>query len=384
MSDAAATGVFEARLDAVRSAAADAGLHAVLATSDASIAYLTGFSSIQLERLFAVAVPVHGRPTIVVPHLESEAIADVPPSFERVVYPASSDGMADLVAALGEGAAVGVEEDHLVYGRALALSAAGKELRPAGRILMALREAKDAAEIERIRHAVDIVERVMARMFDELGEGDVEHAVNAKVSNLLREAGATDAHALVLFGANAANPHGKPGARQLRRGEVICADISAQIDGYWADLTRCGSAGEPSEWARAAWDVVMEAQTRAIEVARAGATGRDVDAAQRTVVEASPELGACLHGAGHAIGIDVHEPPFLTPRGNAPMAAGTVLTIEPGIYAAGIGGIRIEDVVVVTDGEPTIISSLPRELVVPPAFATAGNSAEPLSEEGSG
>ena len=243
MSDAAATGVFEARLDAVRSAAADAGLQAVLATSDASIAYLTGFSSIQLERLFAVAVPVRGRPTIVVPHLESEAIADVPRSFERVVYPASSDGMADLVAALGEGAAVGVEEDHLVYGRALALSAAGKELRPAGRILMALREAKDAAEIERIRHAVDIVERVMARMFDELGEGDVEHAVNAKVSNLLREAGATDAHALVLFGANAANPHGKPGARQLRRGEVICADISAQIDGYWADLTRCGSAG---------------------------------------------------------------------------------------------------------------------------------------------
>lgn len=360
---------FADRVERLRAAARAAGLDAVMVTSDASIAYLTGFSSIQLERLFAVVVPVDGRPSLIVPSLEVDAISDVPDLFQRTVYDAASDPIDDVCSALGRARVVGVEDEHLVIGRAHRLEAAGCDLRSAGELTMTLRVAKDADEIERIRAAVVIVEGVIADTLAGLREGDDEVAVNAAVDYALRRAGATDAHSLVLFGGNAANPHGKPGARALRRGDVVCADVSAQIGGYWADLTRCASLGEPSEWALAAWRTVIDAQERAIAAARVGATGADVDRAQRTVVEAAPELGACLHGAGHAIGIDIHEPPFLTPRGVAPLVPGTVLTIEPGIYQSGVGGIRIEDVVVVTEDGPLVLSTLPRELVIP---ASAG------------
>jgi Xaa-Pro aminopeptidase len=143
---------------------------------------------------------------------------------------------------------------------------------------------------------------------------------------------------------------------------VVCADISAQVDGYWGDLTRCGTVGAPSDWAQAAWETVRQAQAAAIAAARVGAPARDVDAAQRRIVEAHPELGRCLHGAGHAIGAEIHEPPFLVPRTTAPLDAGTCVTIEPGIYRSGVGGIRLEDQVLVTDDGPELVSDLPLEL----------------------
>jgi Xaa-Pro aminopeptidase len=227
---------------------------------------------------------------------------------------------------------------------------------------MGLRARKDADEVERMREACRLVTEVMEQMFAELEVGAVERTVNALVAHRLRECGATDSHPLVLFGPNGANPHGHPGDRTLERGDVVCADISAQVDGYWGDLTRCGTVGAPSDWAQAAWETVRQAQAAAIGAARVGAPARDVDAAQRRIVEAHPELGRCLHGAGHAIGAEIHEPPFLVPRTTAPLDAGTCVTIEPGIYRSGVGGIRLEDQVLVTDDGPELVSDLPLEL----------------------
>ena len=137
--------------------------------------------------------------------------------------------------------------------------------------------------------------------------------------------------------------------------------------GYWGDLTRCGTVGPPSDWARDAWAVVRDAQAAAIAACRAGTPARDVDAAQRRIVEAAGGLGKCLHGAGHAMGAEIHEPPYLVPRTAAPLEPGNVLTVEPGLYATGVGGIRLEDDVAVTDGEPELLSSLPLELREVPA-----------------
>jgi Xaa-Pro dipeptidase len=191
----------------------------------------------------------------------------------------------------------------------------------------------------------------------------VERQVNARVESRLREQGATEAHPLILFGENAANPHGQPGARELRRGDVICADLSACLDGYWGDLTRCATAGPASDWAREAHAVVLEAQAAAIAACTPGTPARDVDRAQRELVEARADLGACLHGAGHAIGLAVHEPPFLVPRIDAPLQDGMIFTIEPGLYRAGTGGIRLEDDVVVAGADPQILSTLPLDLL---------------------
>jgi Xaa-Pro dipeptidase len=357
MTDAA-----EARLDRMLEAATAAGLEAALITSDESIAYLTGFKPMQLERFFGVVVRPD-RSAVIVPALDRGQIDGAPKRLDRISYGAESDGIPELARALAGAKKVGVEEDHIIYARTSALERHGFEIAPAGGLVMGLRVRKDAAEIERIRVACELVQEGLRRAFEWLVPGVVEQAVNARVEAFLREQGATDAHPLILFGENAANPHGNPGPRELRAGDVVCADLSACLDGYWGDLTRCATVGPPSEWASQTWRVVFEAQQAANAAAQPGAAGRDVDQAQREIVEAASELGACLHGAGHAIGLSVHEPPFLVPRWNDPLEEGTVLTIEPGLYKAGVGGIRLEDDVVVRPGGPDILSDLPLELI---------------------
>jgi Xaa-Pro dipeptidase len=357
----------DARVERLRAAAEAAGLDALVVTSPASIYYLTGFDPLALERLFAVALPVAGGGALVVPRLDEEAAGGAGSALEIVAYDAASDGFPELEGVLGGAREIGVEEDHLAFARVRRLEAEGHALRPAGELVGALRARKDAAELDAIRRACGVVTEVMERMFAELRPGDVEQVVNARVAYELAQAGATESHPLVLFGPNAANPHGTPGERVLAPGDVICADISARIGGYWGDLTRCGVVGPASDWARAAWAVVRDAQAAAIAACRAGTPARDVDAAQRRIVEAADGLGRCLHGAGHAMGAEIHEPPFLVPRTAAPLEPGNVLTVEPGLYATGVGGIRLEDDVAVTDGEPEFLSSLPLELREVPA-----------------
>jgi Xaa-Pro dipeptidase len=351
------------RLERLRAATEAAGLDALLATSDESIAYLTGFRPLQLERFFAVAVKAAGGGAVVVPRLDEGQIQNAPDALERVGYDPSSDGIPELAGVLHGAGAIGVEEDHIIFARSRALDERGFRPVPAADVVMGLRARKDDAEVERVRAACALVEAALSDMFKRLRPGDVERVVNARVEAWLRERGATEAHPLILFGPNAANPHGEPGERALSAGDVVCADLSACLDGYWGDLTRCATAGPPSEWAQAAWATVREAQAAAVDACRPGFTARDVDRAQREIVEARPDLGACLHGAGHAIGLAIHEPPFLVPRSDDALAEGMIFTIEPGLYRPDAGGIRLEDDVVVGAGEPEILSTLPLELV---------------------
>lgn len=350
------------RLDRVLAGADALGLDATLVTSNESIAYLTGLHPMQLERFFGVVL----RPqeaAVIVPALDEGRLDGTPARLKRVSYQADSDGIPELVSALGDARTVGVEEDHLIYSRARALADSGFELIPAASVVLALRIRKEAAEIDRIRRACELVEEGLRRMFAQLRVGVAEHTANASVEAWLREQGASEAHPLVLFGENAANPHAEPGLRELRAGDVVCADLSARLDGYWGDLTRCGTVGPAADWARRAWEVVREAQRAAIGATRVGVPAREVDRAQREIIEAAAELGACLHGAGHAIGLAVHEPPFLVPRTTEPLPDGCVLTIEPGLYRAGVGGLRLEDDVVVREAGAELLSSLPLDLV---------------------
>jgi Xaa-Pro dipeptidase len=354
----------DARVRALDDLLAEAGLDAVLATKDASIAYLTGFWGLQLERFFGV-VARPGGGALIAPSLDREGVAAAPTGLERVLYETgASDGLPELFAALRGARRVGVEEDHLNFARSRALLDAGFELVPATGLVMRLREAKDAEEVEAVRRACTAIEEAIEELFAQLRPGAVEQEANAHVEYLLRRRGATAAHPAVLFGRNAAQPHASGGPAVLAEGDVVVADVSAQFGGYWGDLTRCATAGEPGEWARAAWAVVREAYGAAVAATRLGNTCRDVDAAQRAVVEATPALGACLHGAGHAIGTEIHEPPYLIPASDTPLREGMIFTVEPGIYHPEHGGIRLEDDVLVGAGGPVLLSSLPLELRV--------------------
>jgi Xaa-Pro dipeptidase len=229
---------------------------------------------------------------------------------------------------------------------------------------MYLRESKDADEVEAVRAACRHLAEVYEELWAELRPGETEADVNARVQYSLSRRGATHAEPHILFGAHAADGHGRPGPRVLEPGDVVCADISAQFDGYWGDITRCATAGEPSDWARAAWELVHEAYVAAIDATRAGNGARDVDAAQRAIITRAPDIGACLHGAGHAIGTEIHEPPFLIPTSDAALREGMIFTIEPGIYHSEQGGIRLEDDVLVGPDGPVLLSDLPLELRV--------------------
>jgi Xaa-Pro dipeptidase len=349
------------RLARLSSVIAADGLDGYLATGDESIAYLSGFRPLQMERFFAVLVTAD-RAAVIVPRLDLGQLTDAPPALERVPYDAGSDGLRELRGALGGVRSLGVEEDHLTLGRAIALQRLGITLVPAAGTMHQLRWRKDEDEIARVRAACELVETAIPRVFSTLAVGTVEREANARIESWLRENGAAAAHALVLFGENAANPHSEPGGRELRRGDIVCADVSACLDGYWGDLTRCATVGAPSDWAQQAWALTREAQARAIAACRPGTPARDVDAAQGTVIGSRPDLGGALHGAGHAIGLALHEPPFLVPHTETPLEAGMIFTIEPGIYQAGLGGLRLEDDVVVRAEGPEILSSLALDL----------------------
>ena len=233
---------------------------------------------------------------------------------------------------------------------------------PATSLVMHLREAKQAEEVEAVRRACQHIQFAYDELWAGLEIGHTEAETNARVAYLLARRGATHSEPHILFGTNAALPHGSPGERTLAAGDIICADISAQFDGYWGDLTRCAHAGAPSDWAGQAWEVVHEAYVAAVAMTRLGATTKGVDAAQRDIIEAHPDLGACLHGAGHAIGTEIHEPPFLVPSSDVELREGMIFTVEPGIYHSDHGGIRLEDDVLVGPDGPVLLSEHPLQL----------------------
>jgi Xaa-Pro dipeptidase len=355
----------DSRVSALDGLLEEAGLDAVLATKDASIAYLTGFWGLQLERFFGVAVRRGGAGALIAPSLDREGVGAAPTGLERILYPTGeSDGLPEAARALDGARRIGVEEDHLNFARSRALAEAGFELVPATDVVMRLRAAKDADEVEAVRRACRHIQAAYEELWADLRPGQTEAEANARAQYSLSRMGATHTEPHILFGAHAADPHGSPGERVLQAGDVVCADISAQFGGYWGDLTRCASAGEPSEWARAAWELVREAHEAAVAACRPGAGARDVDAAQRAIVTRAPELGACLHGAGHAVGAEIHEPPFLIPTSDAVLREGMIFTVEPGIYHSGHGGIRLEDDVLVGPDGPVLLSDHPLQLRV--------------------
>jgi Xaa-Pro dipeptidase len=355
----------DSRVAALDGLLEEAGLDAVLATKDASIAYLTGFWGLQMERFFGVTVKRGGSGALIAPSLDRESVAAAPTGLERALYSAGvSNGLPELFATLDGAKRIGVEEDHLNFARAKALTDAGYELVPATDLVMRLRAAKDAEEVEAVRRACAHIQDAYDELWAQLEVGHTEADVNARVAYMLARRGATHSEPHILFGSHAADGHGSPGPRTLAEGDVVVADISAQFDGYWGDLTRCAHAGPPSDWAARAWDVVKRAYDDAVAATRVGNTTRDVDAAQRAIIEANPEIGACLHGAGHAIGTEIHEPPFLVATSDAPLREGMIFTVEPGIYHSERGGIRLEDDVLVGADGPVLLSDYPLELRV--------------------
>ncbi len=231
-----------------------------------------------------------------------------------------------------------------------------------------LRWVKDAQEIAAIARAAEIADAAFAHILGVLRPGLRERDVAVELETVMRRAGAERLpfDTVLASGPRSALPHGRATDRVMVAGDLVTLDFGAVCDGYGSDCTRTVVLGAPDDRQRRIYEVVLDAQLRALAAIRPGASSREVDAVGRSVIAAAGFGEAFGHALGHGIGLDVHEGPPLGPRNETTLEPGMVLTVEPGIYVPGWGGVRIEDDVVVTDDGCRILTHAPKDLIALP------------------
>ena len=264
---------------------------------------------------------------------------------------------------------LGFESQGVTYGEWAKLRDGldGVELVPLEGEIERQRRPKDEEERAFIARAQEAADAAFERVvLGGLREGVTERELALELELAMREAGADERgfETIVAFGENTAEPHHHPTERALRRGDVVKLDFGALAAGYHSDMTRTVALGEPAPRLRETYDVVAAAQRAGIEAVRAGGSTMAVDRAARSVVEAAGLGEAFSHGLVHGVGLEIHEAPFLRWDSDDTLAEGMVVTIEPGVYIPGLGGVRIEDMVEVTADGCRQIPRSTKELVV--------------------
>jgi Xaa-Pro aminopeptidase len=274
------------------------------------------------------------------------------------------------VLALATGPRVAFESAHVTHAdfERLAEMAGRFQWRPSIGVIEALRECKDAGELAHIREAVRIAEAALMQTMAQVRPGLTERQVAGILEHHLRDLGseAPPFETIVAAGDRAALPHARASNRVLGAGEFLLIDFGATFEGYCSDITRTFAVQSVNPEMQAIHDIVREANLSASGGVRAGMRGRDADELARGYIESRGWGEAFGHSLGHGIGLEVHEGPRLARTADAPLPLGAVVTIEPGIYRPGWGGVRIEDDVHLTAEGPVVLTSFPRELLVLP------------------
>jgi Xaa-Pro aminopeptidase len=341
-------------------------LGAVYITRPVSIAYLTGFHAEPFERLMALAIRPDGA-TLIVPALEAENAHAHAADVEVVSWRDGEDPYALVGKALGASTEIGVEKEHLTLSAAEAITSrtGAAEFVDVGQEIRRLRLTKREDEIEKLVRAAAITDAAGEKVFARMRKGMTEVEVALMIGSAVGELGGRLSFAtLVQSGPNSALPHAEPSSRMLAAGDFVLLDFGAAIEGYKADTARMAVVGEPSARHREIHELVLAAHDAAIEAVRPGATTGDVDAAARRVIEAAGYGDKFFHRVGHGLGLEGHEDPGVDPGSRTVLEAGMVFTIEPGVYIAGWGGVRIEDDVVVEKGGCRVLTKSDRSLRV--------------------
>jgi Xaa-Pro aminopeptidase len=260
---------------------------------------------------------------------------------------------------------VGVEATFMSYANVEALASDGLEVVPRIGLVEALRAVKDADEIACVRRACEIADAVFTALADERFTGRTEREIAWRIQELFHEQGGDGIafEIIVAAGENGARPHARATEREIGTRETVVVDAGCGCDGYFSDYTRTFATGPVSDELKEAHAVCLQAQEAALAALRGGMAGVEADGVARSVVEASPFAGTFGHGLGHGLGLDVHEAPRMSTESPDTLVAGNVVTVEPGIYLEGRGGIRIEDNVVVTEGGSEDLTHVRKDLV---------------------
>jgi Xaa-Pro aminopeptidase len=350
-----------ARRQALRAHLAQADLAALLVTKPANVRYLTGFSG-----SYGALLLLHDRTLFFTDRRYEQHAAGHVEEAEIVLAPGDLIGaVATVLGPLDEG--LGFEPDGLSWGdgQRLRVSLRGRPVVPAPPLVEELREVKDEAEIASMAEAA----RLGSETFDELlaslrpGMTEREVAIELEIGMRRRGAEALAFDSIVAFGEQAAEPHPRPGGRPLRPGDLVKLDFGARVDGYCSDMTRTVVLGRASERQREVYELVRRAEAAGLAALRAGVSGAAVDRACREVIGQAGLGDAFSHPTGHGIGLEIHEAPRVRVGANGRISPGTPVTVEPGVYLPGFGGVRIEDLAVVRSDGHDVLTTATKELL---------------------
>ncbi len=365
------------RRERLRATAAERGLDAVLVTELVNVRYLTGFTGSNGALLLRTdgtdVFGTDGRYT-------TQAGTQVP-DVELLVDRATVSALAREAVRPRSGGSpagrIGYESHHLTVDglrvlESVLTDAAGggtvPELTSVRRAVETLRAVKDDDEVDALRRACAVADAALAELAAEgaLRPGRTELQVGRELDARMLSMGAEapSFETIVATGANSAIPHHRPDTTELRPGDLLKLDFGATVDGYHSDMTRTVVLGEAADWQREVYELVAAAQAAGRAALAVGADVVAVDAAARDVIAAAGHAEHFTHGLGHGVGLEIHEAPGIGQLGAGRLAAGMAVTVEPGVYLPGHGGVRIEDTLIVTDDEPELLTLTSKELLV--------------------
>lgn len=263
---------------------------------------------------------------------------------------------------------IGIEKDRILYSQVLALKdkCPEKEFVPVEDIVLALREIKDEFEIEATRKACAVAMKAFDHMCGFLRPGLTEREAAAELEHFMKMNGAEDLSfdTILITGAKTSLPHGVPGDEVIKKGDFVTMDYGCKVDGYCSDETRTVAVGQPTQEMIDVYNIVLDAQLNACNNIHAGLTGKQCDSFARDVIEKAGYGEYFGHSLGHGTGLEIHESPRYAQTNNEPIKAGTIVSIEPGIYLPGKFGVRIEDLALVTEKGIINFVTAPKELII--------------------
>ena len=350
------------RIDRLRARLDGAGVDALVVTCLTNVRYLSGFTGsagvLAITRAGAL-LTTDGRYRT----QSAEQLAAAGVDAEITIGPVTAQQ--DALKAFVGGARVGLEADHVSWSASRRWGELLGEVLPTSGQVEALREVKDPGEIDRIERAGAIADAALDEVLPMLAKGVTEAELALALDTAMRRKGAEAVafETIVASGPNAAKPHHRPTGREVRHGEAVVVDFGATFEGYRSDMTRTFFVGGEStgELARV-FEVVADSQARGVAAVAPGVGCKEVDAICRDVIARAGWAERFEHGTGHGVGLDIHEAPTVSPLGTATLVPGMVVTVEPGIYLPGTGGVRIEDTLVVTETGNRALTNFPKDV----------------------
>jgi Xaa-Pro aminopeptidase len=347
------------RRDRLTAVLAERGLDGVVVTTLVNVRYLTGFTGSN----GALVVTREGPAVFLTDGRYRDQAAEQLPDVVHEIGRDLLGGAANLMA----GGSWALETHTLSVDADARLRELAPEITfvPADRVVESLREVKDDVEVAALRRACDISTKALESLLQGPFVGRTERAVARDLENRMLDLGAEAIafETILAAGENSAIPHHSPTDRILADGDLVKVDFGARVDGYHADCTRTFVLGRADDWQREIHAAVKESQAAGVVAFREGAAVADSYAAATSTLEAAGWLHAFTTGLGHGVGLEIHEDPFVGPSQTGKLASRTVLTMEPGIYVPGRGGVRIEDTVLVTTGAPEVLTTMTKDLL---------------------